>query len=96
MPVASTPMSAAPVADEFADTVENSESSPDPAPEGMVWIPGGEFSMGTDAGNESLCGMPGLTRDALPVHRGYVDGFWRDTTEVTNEQFEKFVKVVTT
>jgi formylglycine-generating enzyme required for sulfatase activity len=63
-----------------------------PAPEGMVWIPGGEFSMGSDLASESLCGMPGVTRDALPVHLVYVDGFWMDATEVTNEQFAAFVR----
>jgi len=52
-----------------------------PAPDGMVWIPGGEFWMGADE-------FP----DAQPWHRVYVDGFWMDKTEVTNEQFEKFVK----
>jgi len=57
----------------------------------MVWIPGGEFSMGSTAESESLCGLPGLTRDSLPVHRVYVDGFWMDATELTNEEFEKFV-----
>lgn len=57
----------------------------------MVWIPGGEFSMGSTAESESLCGLPGLTGDALPVHRVYVDGFWMDATELTNEGFEKFV-----
>ena len=31
-------------------------------------------------------------RDARPWHRVYVDGFWMDRTEVTNEQFEKFVQ----
>jgi formylglycine-generating enzyme len=54
-----------------------------PWPEGMVWIPGGEFWMGSDAPE---------FRDARPWHRVYVDGFWMDKTEVTNEQFEKFVK----
>jgi len=63
-----------------------------PAPEGMVWIPGGEFSMGSSVEAEAICGSPGVTRDAQPVHRVYVDGFWMDKTEVTNEQFEKFVK----
>jgi formylglycine-generating enzyme required for sulfatase activity len=58
----------------------------------MVWIPGGEFSMGSEAASESLCGLPGVTRDALPVHRVALDGFWMDATEVTNEQFERFVK----
>jgi formylglycine-generating enzyme required for sulfatase activity len=58
----------------------------------MVWIPGGEFSMGSDDSGESVCCKPGVTRDAHPVHRVYVDGFWMDATEVTNAQFEKFVK----
>jgi formylglycine-generating enzyme len=62
------------------------------APEGMAWIPGGEFSMGAGVDGEALCGMPGVTGDALPVHRVYVDGFWMDRTEVTNEEFEKFVR----
>ena len=33
-----------------------------------------------------------MTRDALPIHRVAVDGFWMDATEVTNEQFAAFVK----
>ncbi len=76
----------------FAPTLPQQPNAPGPAPEGMVWIPGGEFSMGSDTANDSLCGMPGLTRDAQPVHRVYVDGFWMDATEVTNKEFEKFVK----
>jgi len=32
------------------------------------------------------------TTDSRPIHRVYVDGFWMDKTEVTNEQFERFVK----
>jgi len=59
--------------------------------EGMVWIPGGEFSMGSDSKDESICSLPGVTRDAVPVHRVYVDGFWMDATEVTNKQFAAFV-----
>jgi formylglycine-generating enzyme required for sulfatase activity len=58
----------------------------------MVWIPGGEFSMGSHVESEALCAVPGVTRDALPVHRVYVDGFWMDATEVTNEDFARFVK----
>jgi len=57
----------------------------------MVWIPGGEFSMGSPVESESLCSMPGMTRDASPIHRVYVDGFWMDATELTNEQFAKFI-----
>jgi formylglycine-generating enzyme required for sulfatase activity len=58
----------------------------------MVWIPGGEFSMGSDHRCEALCGLPGITNDAVPIHRVYVDGFWMDQTEVTNAEFRKFVE----
>ena len=77
----------------FLPTKPNPVPPPGPAPEGMVWIPGGEFSMGSDAASESLCGLPGVTRDALPIHRVYVDGFWMDKTDVTNEKFQEFVNV---
>jgi formylglycine-generating enzyme required for sulfatase activity len=76
----------------FASTIPNDRPAPGPAPEGMVWIPGGEFSMGATVSSEGLCEVHGVTRDALPVHRVYVDGFWMDATEVTNAQFAKFVK----
>lgn len=56
---------------------------PGAAPEGMVWIPGGTFMMGTD--DASL-------NDAGPRHEVTLDGFWVDKTEVTNRQFEAFVK----
>lgn len=52
--------------------------------EGMVWIPGGEFNMGT---NTEL-GWP----EEKPAHRVRVDGFWMDKTEVTNAQFAEFVR----
>ena len=76
----------------FQPTKENSDRPRDSAPAGMVWIPGGEFSMGSDHRSESLCGLPGITNDAVPIHRVYVDGFWMDTTEVTNSQFREFVE----
>lgn len=82
---------AAAAASAFAPTIPNQAAPPGPAPEGMVWIPGGEFSMGSDAASESLCSLAGVTRDALPVHRVFVDGFWMDRTEVTNNQFAAFV-----
>jgi len=76
----------------YLPTVENQTGPHGPAPDGMTWIPGGEFSMGSDAAGESLCALPGVTRDAQPIHRVYVDGFWMDRTEVTNAQFEAFVR----
>mgnify|MGYP001229254636 CR=1 FL=1 len=53
-----------------------------PAP-GMVWIPPGEFWMGSTD--------PRMT-DAWPVHRVAVRGFWLGATEVSNAQFAEFVR----
>ncbi|HXY49939.1 MAG TPA: formylglycine-generating enzyme family protein [Terriglobales bacterium] len=61
-------------------------------PAGMVWIPGGEFSMGAnDPPDMDNVGMK-ATQDARPIHRVYVDGFYIDKTDVTNAQFAEFVK----
>jgi Uncharacterized conserved protein len=68
------------------------ESPSGKAPEGMVWIPGGEFSMGAAVGGEGSHAMPMASNDSQPVHRVYVDAFWMDATPVTNAQFEKFVR----
>jgi len=58
----------------------------------MVWIPGGEFSMGIeDPRGHPEGGMQSMD-DARPIHRVYVDGFWMDQTDVTNEEFARFVK----
>ena len=72
----------------------NPPPPPGPAPQGMVWIPGGEFSMGCALPSEGVCTMATMNaaQDAEPIHRVYVDGFWMDKAEVSNEQFEKFVK----
>jgi sulfatase modifying factor 1 len=55
----------------------------------MVWIPGGEFSMGCAA--QSHCGRD-MTADARPIHRVGLDAFWIDRTEVTNAEFARFVE----
>ena len=49
--------------------------------DGMVWIPGGSFVMGSDQG------LP----DERPAHEVELDGFWIDQYEVTNADFQKFV-----
>ena len=67
----------------FINPVENRPHGD--APDGMLWIPGGQFWMGAAEGDEEK--FP----DAEPRHLVYVDGFWMDRTEVTNVQFEKFV-----
>ncbi|MBA2597404.1 MAG: formylglycine-generating enzyme family protein [Chloroflexia bacterium] len=48
----------------------------------MVWIPGGEFLMGSD----------GHYPEEAPAHRVRVSGFWIDRTQVTNAAFRRFVK----
>lgn len=53
------------------------------APPGMVWVPSGEFTMGTD--DETT--LP----NEHPAHRVKVSGFWMDVTPVTNAQFRAFV-----
>lgn len=76
----------------FLPTLLDREPPPGSAPEGMVWIPGGEFSMGCADPRRDPDGGPDAMADARPVHRVYLDGFWMDRTEVTNEQFGRFVR----
>jgi formylglycine-generating enzyme required for sulfatase activity len=59
-------VAAAAVVPQFMSTARGTQP-PGPAPEGMVWVPGGTFWMG-DAEFE----------DASPIHRVEVDGFWMD------------------
>jgi formylglycine-generating enzyme required for sulfatase activity/tRNA A-37 threonylcarbamoyl transferase component Bud32 len=47
----------------------------------MVYVPGGEFEMGSTEGDEN----------EQPVHIVALDGFWIDQTEVTNAQYQSCV-----
>jgi len=77
---------------EFGPTIANQGAAPGTAPDGMVWIPGGEFSMGAqEMPAMNATGMK-ATMDSRPVHRVYVDGFFMDRTDVTNREFARFVK----
>ena len=51
------------------------------APSGMVWVPSGEFAMGTDDSQS----FP----NERPAHRVKVDGFCMDRHDVTNDEFKK-------
>ena len=79
------------VADRFLPTVPTTTPAPAPAPSGMVWIPGGEFSMGCTDPRADLCGGNEPMDDARPVHRVAIAPFWMDRTEVTNAEFARFV-----
>ncbi|MFO0961224.1 MAG: SUMF1/EgtB/PvdO family nonheme iron enzyme, partial [Isosphaeraceae bacterium] len=59
-------------------------TAPGAAASGMVWIPAGEFRMGSDA--------PDAWPEEGPAHRVYVHGFWMDEHEVTNREFGQFVE----
>lgn len=63
---------------------ELTQGAPKDRPAGMVWIPGGEFTMG--------CKEENCTQEAMAPHRVKVEGFWMDETEVTNAEFKKFVE----
>jgi len=51
-------------------------------PKGMCWIPMGQFTMGSDKG------LP----DEQPRHQVSIDGFWIDTTEITNSEYRRFTQ----
>lgn len=60
------------------------------APPDMVFVPGGEFTMGRDAAQ-----IPDDVRkhlDEMPAHKVAVGSFYIDIYEVTNEEYGKFVK----
>jgi serine/threonine-protein kinase len=59
-----------------------SSSLPHPtAPDGMAYIPGGQFMMGRDDGDEY----------ERPAHQVAVKPFFIDLDEVTNQQYQEFV-----
>jgi formylglycine-generating enzyme required for sulfatase activity len=62
-----------------------------PPPDGMVWVPGGEFDMGATVNGQGTKEIPMASNDAEPIHKVKIDGFWMDKTEVTNEEFGRFV-----
>lgn len=55
-------------------------------PEGMVWVPGDNFTQGARGGDKFA-----LDHEK-PAHPVAVDGFFMDITEVTNDEFSKFVE----
>ena len=62
--------------------VEGSPPPGKPPAEGMVWIPGGTFLMGSDRHYP----------EEAPAHKVTVNGFWMDRYAVTNADFRRFVE----
>jgi formylglycine-generating enzyme len=60
----------------------SSAAAPAERVEGMIWLAGGEFQMGSDHHYP----------EERPAHRARVDGFWIDRAPVTNRQFGRFVE----
>jgi serine/threonine-protein kinase len=63
-------------------TEGQSQAAGHPHPEGMVYVPGGAFTMGRENGDDA----------ERPPHQVTVQPFFIDTHEVTNEDYEKFVR----
>jgi len=78
-----TPETASPTPAVIVEASPPPSATPAPpvAPEGMVYVPGGEFRLGRDDGDD-------YERPAHPVK---VSPFFIDVTEVTNEAYQKFV-----
>jgi sulfatase modifying factor 1 len=89
---ASQPMAETAEAADFGPTIVATSVAPSSTPQGMVWIPGGNFSMGALNPSANNVGDIDPAADARPVHRVFVDGYWMDQTDVTNEEFAAFVK----
>ena len=65
------------------DSSKKSQNTKPLVKDGMVFIRGGEFMMGGDGEQAN--------QDELPKHKVVVSSFWMDETEVTNDQFKRFV-----
>jgi len=72
-----------PAAAQEADAEGKNEKPAKPVPEDMVFIPAGEFLMGSPAGVGA--------ENERPQHPVYVNAFCIDKYEVTNAQFKEFV-----
>src|SRR5215204_5684996 len=80
----------------FAIGLSANAQQPAPAA-GMAFIPGATFEMGTDAADipklkqKFSIKRATLFEEEVPKHRLTIGAFYLDRTEVTNEQFKRFI-----
>jgi formylglycine-generating enzyme required for sulfatase activity len=65
--------------DKFTPVVVNSDTARSDSSDGMVWVEGGTFTMGSNDGQ----------RDEKPTHQVTLNGFFIGKTEVTQELWER-------
>jgi sulfatase modifying factor 1 len=65
-----------------AGTSEHSETAPSAIEPKLVAIPEGWFLMGSSTGQDC----------EQPVHRVWIDSFWLAATQVTNAEYERFLR----
>ena len=53
----------------------------------MVFVPAGNFYMGSDPSFDIMAAA-----DQTPIHTVYLDAFWVDKTEITNQMYQKCVE----
>lgn len=90
-PIQPVPTETAPVPSATDILINTSTPSPVPilipdetanAKDGMVFIPAGEFEMGSSKAED-----PQTSEDELPQHTVYLRDYWIDKTEVSNAQY---------
>lgn len=69
---------------------QDGNQQPAKAPEGMVLVPAGEFTMGTNRGEALGPNIPRTHNDARPEHKVTLPAFYIDKTEVTNAQYKAY------
>jgi serine/threonine-protein kinase len=73
---------ASPSFEDAAEASRDLDAGAGPAPEGMLFVPGGTFTMGADEGGEP---------DERPAHAVTLAAFWLDRVPVTNDDWAKCV-----
>ena len=74
--------------DEIPTVAVESRPIPVVAPKGMVYVPAGEFIMGSDPDVDPMTDE----LDELPQHKVFLDAYFIDKHEVSNADYTKFVE----